>query len=63
MIANKCNHSIDIYANTSDPTQIINVAAVIDDDDKTIVTSNRTQDVPNERKGNDTTRKSLAATA
>jgi hypothetical protein len=46
-----------------DPTQIINVAAVIDDDDKTIVTSNWTHNGPNELKRNDTTRKLMASTA
>jgi len=47
----------------ADPTQIINATAVIDNYDKTIVTSNRTQDGPKELKRNDTTRKSMASTA
>jgi hypothetical protein len=46
-----------------DPTQIINVAAVIDDDDKTIVTSNWAQDTPTIRNVHATTNKSMAATA
>ncbi len=39
-VATKRNHSVDVYANTSDPTQIFNVTTEVDDDDKTIVTSN-----------------------
>ena len=64
MIADKCNQSIDIYANnTSDPTQIINVTTTSDDDDTTIITSNRTQDAPNLHSVHATTNKSMAATA
>ena len=62
-IANKCNHSINVYANTLDPTQIINVTANIDDNDKTIITSNWTQDVPILRKVHATNSKSMAETA
>ena len=64
MIADKCNHSIDVYANnTSDPTQIINVTATSDNNDKTIISSNWTQDAPNVRNVHATTNKSMAATA
>ena len=64
MVADKCNQSIDIYANdTLDPTQIINATVVIDDDDKTIITLNWTQDMPNVHRGNATSNKTMAATA
>ncbi len=64
MIADKCNQSIDIYANnTSDPTQIINVTTTSDNNDKTIITSNRTQDAPNVHSVHATINKSMAATA
>jgi hypothetical protein len=39
-IATKFNHSVDVYANTPNPTQIINATLEINDDDKTIVTLN-----------------------
>jgi hypothetical protein len=65
MIANKCNHSIDVYANnTLDPNQIINVTETSDNNDvKTIITSNQMQDAPNVRNVHATTNKSMAATA
>ena len=64
MIADKCNQSIDIYANnTLDPIQSINVTTTSDENDKTIITSNRTQDAPNVRSVHATTNKSMAATA
>ncbi len=44
-VATKFNHSVDVYANTLYPTQILNATTEVNDDDKTIVTSNRTQDV------------------
>ena len=59
-IANKCNHSV--YANTLDPTQIIIATEEVDDDDKTIVTWNQTQDVLDLFKGNTNTRQTMAAT-
>ena len=46
-----------------DPTQIINVTTEVDDDDKTIVTSNQTQDLSNLLKGHATTGTTIAATA
>jgi hypothetical protein len=39
-VATKLNHSVDVYANTPYPTQIINATTEVNDDDKTIVTSN-----------------------
>jgi len=39
-VATKFNHSVDVYANTPYPTQIINATTEVNDDDKTIVTSN-----------------------
>ena len=39
-VATKCNHSVDVYANTLNPTQTINATEEVDNDDKTIVTSN-----------------------
>ena len=63
MIASKLNHSIEFYANTSDPTQIINVTAISDDNDKTIITSNWTQDMPIVRKVHASNSKSMAETA
>ena len=64
MVADKCNHSIDVYANnTSDPTQIINITATSDDDDKMIITSNRTQDTPKVHNVHPATNKSMAETA
>ena len=41
----------------------MNATAVNEDDDKTIVTSNWTQDAPNVHRGNATTSKTMAATA
>jgi hypothetical protein len=46
-----------------DPTQIINATTEVDDDDKTIVTSNRMQDLSNVRNGHATTGTTIAATA
>jgi hypothetical protein len=46
-----------------DPTQIINTTTEVDDNDKTIVTSNRTQDLSNVLKGHATTGTTIAATA
>ena len=63
MIASKLNHSIEFYANTLDPTQIINVTASSDNNDKTIITSNRTQDLLIVRKVHASNSKLMAATA
>ena len=63
MIADKFNQSIDVYANAMDPTQIINATAEVDDDDKTIVTSNQTQDLSTVIKGCAPTGMTIAATA
>ena len=64
MVEDKINHSIDVYtSNTSDPTQIINIAANSDNDDKTIITSNRTQDTPKVHNVHPATNKSMAETA
>ena len=62
-MTNKCNHSIEIYANTLDPTQIINATAKVDDDDRTIVTSNQTHDSSTVLKGRATRGTTITTTA
>ena len=60
-ITDKYNHSG--YANTSDPTQNINVTAEVDGDDKTIDTSNRTKEALNVFKVKTHMGQTIAATA
>ena len=61
-IASKFNYAIDVYANTLNPTQIINATAEVDNDDKNIVTSNCTQEASNVFKSTNT-RQSIAEMA
>ncbi len=62
-MATKFNHSVDVYANTPYPTHTINATTEINDDDKTIITSNQTQDLSNVLKGHVTKQTTIAATA